>query len=66
MHLSNDFYSTFLFGNVRKNTSNTDISAGETPEILEACPIELGLCLLSFCLASKLIPFTENKEERCS
>ena len=37
--------------------SFNDISAGETPDILEACPIEYGLCLFSFCLASKLIPF---------
>ena len=41
---------------VCKYTNNTDISAGDTPEILDACPIECGLCLLSFCLASKLIP----------
>jgi len=33
------------------------MSAGETPDILDACPIEYGLYLLSFCLASNLKPF---------
>ena len=35
---------------------NTLISAGETPDILEACPIDNGFILSSFCLASSLNP----------
>ena len=37
--------------------NKTLISAGDTPEILEACPIDIGFILSNFCLASKLIPF---------
>ena len=40
-----------------KYISNTDISAGETPDILEAWPTEFGFILFSFCLASNLKPF---------
>lgn len=29
-------------------TSRTDMSAGDTPEILDACPIDAGLCSFSF------------------
>ena len=36
------------------------MSAGETPDILEACPIEDGFILSNFCLASKLNPFNEE------
>ena len=35
-----------------KYTSKTDISAGETPEILEACPIDAGRISFNFCFAS--------------
>lgn len=28
--------------------SKTDMSAGDTPEILDACPIDAGLCSFSF------------------
>ena len=41
---------------VCKYISSTDISAGETPEILEACPIEYGFISFNFCLASNLNP----------
>ena len=33
---------------LERYTSKTDISAGETPEIREACPIEIGLYASSF------------------
>ena len=36
------------------------MSAGETPDILEACPIEFGFNLFNFCLASKLNPFNSE------
>ena len=29
-------------------TNNTDISAGDTPEIRDACPIEIGRTVLIF------------------
>jgi hypothetical protein len=35
-----------------KNTTRTDMSAGETPFILDACPMVAGLILLSFSRAS--------------
>ena len=49
------YYFYFLF--CSKYINNTDISAGETPDILDAWPTEFGLCWFSFCLASRLIPF---------
>jgi hypothetical protein len=36
------------------------MSAGDTPDILEACPIDNGFILSSFCLASKLKPFNSE------
>ena len=39
-----------------KYIRSTDISAGETPEIRDACPIDIGLIASSFCLASILSP----------
>ena len=44
----------FLLPKCSIYTSNTEISAGETPDILAACPTEAGLKSLSFCLASNL------------
>ncbi len=46
-----------------KNISNTLMSAGETPLILEACAMVLGFILLSFCLASaeRLLIFVKSK-----
>ena len=32
----------------------SEISAGETPEILDACPMEVGSYSFNFCLASSL------------
>ena len=37
-------------------TRSTFMSAGETPDILEACPTDVGFILSSFCLASILSP----------
>ena len=39
---------------LERYTSKTDISAGDTPEIREACPIEIGLYASSFWRASIL------------
>lgn len=40
-----------------KYISNTEISAGVTPGILDACEIVLGLCFVSLCLDSVEIDF---------
>ena len=37
-------------------TKSTDISAGETPDILDACPTDCGFNFSNFCLPSRLIP----------
>ena len=33
-------------------TSSTDTSAGDTPDILDACPMDAGRIAFSFCFAS--------------
>ena len=43
-----------------KWTSNTEISEAETPLIRDACPIDSGLILLSFCLPSAEIDFSSE------
>ncbi len=42
------------------HTTNTEISAGETPEIRDACPSERGLIFESFWRASILNPYTSS------
>jgi len=45
-------FSSFVRYLVFSQTNRTEISAGETPDILDACPIDSGFCLFNFCLAS--------------
>ena len=49
------FFICYLFCD-SNHTINTDISDGETPEILDACPSDFGCILFNFCLASKRKP----------
>lgn len=46
------------------HTMSTAMSAGDTPEILDACPRFRGRILSSFCLASSLSAVTENNPYR--
>ncbi len=46
--------------NLAAQTESRLISAGETPEILEAWPIVPGLTAANFCLASVLSPVIES------
>ena len=51
-----DFFIVFHNFYFLRYTISTAISAGFTPEILDACPSEVGRILSSFCLASILSP----------
>ena len=42
--------------------SSTEISAGDTPEILDACPMLIGLYFFNFCL--EIIPDSEEVAKR--
>ena len=46
----------FYFFRLARWTMSTEMSAGETPDILLACPKFLGRTSSSFCLASSLSP----------
>ena len=49
-----------IAGTIAKYTNNTEISAGLTPDILDACPILRGVCAFNFCLASILNPLISS------
>ena len=50
------FHVKHHFPSLERYTSSTEISAGVTPEMRDACPIECGLNLSSFCPASRRSP----------
>ena len=54
-HKTSAYYDIY-FPLLSSQTISTDTSLGDTPEILEACPRDFGLILLSFCLASNRNP----------